>query len=206
GAGRRARCVFPGGRRGGPGALRRARVGALAAWRPAGRGGRTSAMASIRQGGESRVRATRGREGALSGRLFGPAGVLAARFARRCHRHYRATVCSLTVVVVLAVAASGAVLYLERNFIATHGALQAQAELHLTSDGTADPTALPAWDRLLHPDTPIRALTVTEEIYWGDLTLQAGQLSEAARGEIFATADGYPMQPRITVLPDEDYA
>lgn len=199
-------CVFPAGRLLGAAALLTALVVALAAWRPARQAGRTSAMDSIRQQGEIRVRATRGREGALSGRLFGPAGVLAARFARRCHRHYRATVCSLTVVVVLAVAASGAVLYLERNFIATHGALQAQAELHLTSDGTADPTALPAWDRLLHPDTPIQGLTVTEEIYWGDLTLQAGQLSEAAWGEIFATADGYPMQPRITVLPDEDYA
>ena len=198
-------CVFPQGGLLAAAALLTALVLALAVWRPARLAARTSAMDSIREVGEVRIRRTARREGTLLGRLFGPAGVLAARFARRCHHHYRATVCSLTVVVVLAVSVSGAALYVERNFIATHDALRVQAELHLTTDGTADPAAQLVWDRLLHPGTPAGSVTVTEEIYWGDLTLQAGQLSEAARREIPAADGGYAMQPHIFVLPDAEY-
>lgn len=198
--------VFPNGALLAAAALLTAAVLVLAAWRPARQAAAVSAIDAIRQRGAVRVRRTRGREGALFGRLFGPAGVLAARLARRCHHRYRATVCSLTVVVTLFIAAAGATLYIERNFLATHDVIDYPAELYLTTDGTARPDARPVWQQLLAPQTPVEAVELREEIYWGSLYLRADQLTEAVRAEAAATDRGYAMQPTIRVLPDEEYA
>ena len=110
----------------------------LAAGRPARLAGKTGAMAAIRGEGEVKLRRAKA-GGALLGRLFGPAGQLAAKVARRSHRRYRATVASLTLAVVLLVSAAGATKYLEQGYIYSHDLRDVQLKATLYTDDVADP-------------------------------------------------------------------
>lgn len=107
-------------------------------------------MAAIRGEGEVKLRRAKA-GGALLGKLFGPAGTLAAKVARRSHRRYRATVASLTLAVVLLVSAAGATKYLEQGYIYSHDLRDVQLKATLYTDDVADPAALAAWDALQTP-------------------------------------------------------
>ena len=181
----------------------------LAAGRPARLAGKTGAMAAIRGEGEVKLRRAKA-GGALLGRLFGPAGTLAAKVARRSHRRYRATVASLTLAVVLLVSAAGATKYLEQGYIYSHDLRDVQLKATLYTDDVADPAALAAWDALQNPETPVEVVRVEETVRWGDLTgLSADLLSPAAGRalEPYGLVQGGScrLAPQLLVVDDAVY-
>ncbi|MFV0400835.1 MAG: ABC transporter permease [Oscillospiraceae bacterium] len=78
----------------------------LAAWIPARRASRQSAIDAIRQTAEVRIRPRDVRVSPLTGKLFGFEGLLAAKTMRRNRRRYRTTVTSLVVSIVLFIGVS----------------------------------------------------------------------------------------------------
>jgi putative ABC transport system permease protein len=77
----------------------------VSAWLPARKAARIAAIDAIRGAGEVRIRAKDMRGGRFIGKLFGFEGMLAYRSIKRSRRNYRATVVSLTVSIMLFVAA-----------------------------------------------------------------------------------------------------
>lgn len=78
----------------------------LAAWFPARRASRQSAIDAIRQAADIRVRPQHVRISPLTGRLFGFEGLLAAKTMKRNRRRYRTTIISLVVSIVLFIGVS----------------------------------------------------------------------------------------------------
>lgn len=181
----------------------------LSAWLPARRAARVSAMDAIRGAGEIRVKR---RRSGLIGRLFGPAGILAAKSAKRSYRRYLATVASLTISVVLLISASGLSLYLEKSFSLGHSHTECQVEALLYTLATSEEND--AWRQmLLHPDTPITSVTVAQEITYDRLTLSGAQLSSEqqalcradTKNSVWLGQDSFSMQPHIQVVSDAQF-
>jgi putative ABC transport system permease protein len=78
----------------------------LAAWLPARQAAKMPAIDAIRQKSEVKATAKSVRVSKLTRLLFGFEGALAAKSMKRSRRNYRATVVSLTVSIVLFIAAS----------------------------------------------------------------------------------------------------
>jgi putative ABC transport system permease protein len=76
----------------------------LAAWRPAARAARQSAIDAIRQTNEVSVKQKNVRVSPLAYRIFGFEGLLAAKTMKRYRRRYRTTIVSLVVSIVLFIA------------------------------------------------------------------------------------------------------
>ncbi|MDR1065621.1 MAG: ABC transporter permease [Oscillospiraceae bacterium] len=73
----------------------------LSAWLPARRAARFAAIDGVRGAGEVKIESKRMRSGALTQKLFGFEGALAAKSMKRNKRNFRASVISLAVGVVL---------------------------------------------------------------------------------------------------------
>jgi len=78
----------------------------LSAWLPARKAAKTAAIDAIRGAGEIRVSAKQVRSNWFVSKIFGFEGELASKSLRRSRRHFRATVVSLTISIVLFIAAS----------------------------------------------------------------------------------------------------
>lgn len=77
----------------------------LSAWLPARKAAKISAINAIRDAGEVKIRKRQVRTNRLVQKLFGFEGVLASKSIKRSRRNFRATVVSLTIGIVLVVAA-----------------------------------------------------------------------------------------------------
>jgi len=87
----------------------------VAAWLPARRAAKVSAIEAIHGVGEVKAKNAKVRLTKPIKRTFGSEGVLAATFLRRSKRSYRATVIALTFSVILVVAAGGLASMLHRS-------------------------------------------------------------------------------------------
>ena len=79
----------------------------LAAWLPARKAARVTAIDAIRGAGEVKVKAKHLRRGRIVGKVFGYEGTLAAKSLRRNRRNIRATVLALAISIVLFISAAG---------------------------------------------------------------------------------------------------
>lgn len=79
----------------------------LSAWLPARKAAKIPAIDAIRGAGEVKIKAKQIRTSRLTQKLFGFEGTLAAKSLKRSRRNFRATVVSLTISVVMIIAASG---------------------------------------------------------------------------------------------------
>lgn len=77
----------------------------LSAWLPARKAAKISAIAAIRGNGDVKIKANRIRSNRLVQKIFGFEGALAAKSLKRSRRNFRATVISLSVSIVLVIAA-----------------------------------------------------------------------------------------------------
>ena len=87
----------------------------LSAWIPARKAARVSAIDSIRQTDDIRIRPGKVKTSRLTYKLFGFDGMLAAKNFKRNRRKYRATVVSLFMSVVLFISASSFTSYLKKG-------------------------------------------------------------------------------------------
>lgn len=87
----------------------------LSAWIPARKAARVSAIDSIRQTDDIRIRPGKVKTSKLTYKLFGFDGMLAAKNFKRNRRKYRATVVSLFMSVVLFISASSFTSYLKKG-------------------------------------------------------------------------------------------
>ncbi|MDR0904760.1 MAG: ABC transporter permease [Oscillospiraceae bacterium] len=78
----------------------------LSAWLPARKASKIAAIDAIRNTGEVKLSAKKIRTNKLTAKLFGAEGTLAAKSLKRNKRNLRATVVSLTISIVLFLAAS----------------------------------------------------------------------------------------------------
>lgn len=85
----------------------------LSAWIPSKRASAVSPMEAIRMSSDVKIEAGRVKTHALTGRLFGFEGTLAAKNFRRNKRRYRSTVISLFMSVVLFISAASFTAYLK---------------------------------------------------------------------------------------------
>ena len=76
----------------------------LSAWLPARKAARISAISAIRGTGEVKLKKEKPKKSWLIGRVFGIEGQLAAKQLKRSRRHFRATVISISVCIVLVLA------------------------------------------------------------------------------------------------------
>lgn len=87
----------------------------LSAWIPARKAARVSAIDSIRQTDDIRIRPGKVKTSRMTYKLFGFDGMLAAKNFKRNRRKYRATVVSLFMSVVLFISASSFTSYLKKG-------------------------------------------------------------------------------------------
>ena len=86
----------------------------LSAWLPARKAAKIPAIDAIRRDGEVKIKRSQARPGRLVKKLFGFEGTLASKSLKRSRRNFRATVVSLTISIVLFVAASSFGTHLNR--------------------------------------------------------------------------------------------
>ncbi len=87
----------------------------ISAWLPARRSLKRSAIETIRQSGEIRLRAKQVKTSRLTQKLFGLEGMIASKNYKRSRNRYRATVISLFISIVLFISTSSFCSYLERS-------------------------------------------------------------------------------------------
>ncbi|MCL2218046.1 MAG: ABC transporter permease [Defluviitaleaceae bacterium] len=86
----------------------------LSAWLPARKAAKIPAINAIRKVGDVKIKAKQVRSGWIVSKLFGFEGALASKSLKRSKRNFRATVVSLTISIVMFIAASSFGAHLNR--------------------------------------------------------------------------------------------
>lgn len=109
----------------------------LSAYIPVKKALKHTAIETIRQGGEIKLKGRQVKTSSLTKLLFGFEGMLASKNFKRNRKKYRATVISLFVSVVLFISASSFCAYLERSVGTTYESYDYDivAEMELTAGG-----------------------------------------------------------------------
>jgi len=146
----------------------------MAAWLPAGRASRLSAIDAIRQTADIRVRPRDVRISPLTGRLFGFEGVLAAKTMKRNRGRYRTTVISLVVSIVLFIGVSsfGQMLFKASSMVYEDYGSNVLVRIHGEDKARQDRLAaeIASWEKV--QTYPFRELR-------GDIAIQEGWMTES---------------------------
>lgn len=110
----------------------------LSAWLPARKAAKVPAIDAIRGKDEVQLNVKSLRTSALTQKLFGFEGALASKSLKRSRRNFRATIVSLTISIVLLVAAGSFGAQLMSSVNATNGYVDAAALASWTSDVVTD--------------------------------------------------------------------
>jgi putative ABC transport system permease protein len=173
----------------------------LSAWLPVKKALKLSAIETIRQSDDIRIRSRQIKTSKLTQKLFGLEGTLASKNFKRNRRKYRATVFSLCLSIVLFISASSFCDYLNysiKQFVETY-----DCDILYQSDNITEDT----WFETFKNQSGITKAACIYELYDGELLADNSFLTEQAKSDSQSkTGSKSTVFAKMIFVDDDSYA
>ncbi|MFF2157194.1 ABC transporter permease [Paenibacillus chitinolyticus] len=173
----------------------------ISAWIPAVRASRITAINAIRQTKDIEIKGKDIRTSKITRRLFGFEAVLGLKNLKRNKHHYRATVFSLAISVILYLSASSFSMYLEKSFN------MAQAPIPYDVSVSVNGADLANMKSLTNELMTVKNATtkVKTQIFTAELSLKENEVTTDITSRLTPYQGTYEMSANIISLDDASF-
>lgn len=168
-----------------------------------------SVIGNLFGNGEVKVNRRVTHQGKFAARFFGPEAGLAVKQAKRNWRSYRSAVRSLAACMVVFVGAAGLSAYLPSAYFSQQDIPAGPITVDYASS-KENLTQTQAFQKLMAPETPVEAITVTETGYFDPQGIPADRYTEQSirfMDLLNAVREGeqYSAAIQFEIIPDEEF-
>ncbi|MGE6229898.1 ABC transporter permease [Paenibacillus chitinolyticus] len=173
----------------------------ISAWIPAVRASRITAINAIRQTKDIEIKGKDIRTSKITRRLFGFEAVLGLKNLKRNKHHYRATVFSLAISVILYLSASSFSMYLEKSFNMAQAPIPYDVSVSVNG---ADPENMKS---LTNELMSVKNATtkVKTQIFTAELSLKENEVTTDITSRLTPYQGTYEMSANIISLDDASF-